>query len=346
MKIIKKALFTSQNKIIHKYLLSNNNGMSMEVIDLGCSILSLKVPDINGTFRDVVLGYKKPELYIENPVFFGTVIGRFSNRINKGEFNWQGETIKLEKNDGENHLHGGSKGFHSRIWDCIEESDTLTFRIFSSDQDSNYPGDIECFVSYLLTDDNELVINYKAETPSESIANLTNHSYFNLSGDGSASILNHFMKIDSDQFTEISTGAIPTGKLSPVEGTPFDFREYKEIGQDIDVDFEQLQMTDGYDHNYVLKSNNNVAVSVYSPESGIKMEMFTNSPGVQLYTGNGLMGDMLGKTGEKYKRRSGFCLETQFYPDAPNHPHFPQPIVKKNQPQEFETVFRFGKQNL
>ena len=316
--------------------------MIIEVLDLGCIIMSLKVPDKDNLLTDVVLGYQDPVRYFDNPPYFGAAIGRFSNRIAKGRFLWKDEEIQLETNDGDNHLHGGFNGFNYRIWECVESEECLTFRMNSPDGDSNYPGEVDCFVSYTLTDDNELVINYKVTTPTESIASLSNHSYFNLNGDGSPSVLNHYIKANSDLFTEIAPDAIPTGRLLPVEGTPMDFREFKTFGEEIDADYDQLKYTDGYDHNYVVKEGVDVDVIVYSPATGIQLELSTDSPGFQIYTGNTIDESLIGKTGKNYKRRSGFCLETQFYPDAPNHKDFPQPIVTKNQPQEFETRFKFS----
>lgn len=342
MKVTKQKLFEYEDTSVKKYTLSNDSGMTMEVLDLGCVIYSLKVPDRNGKLTDVVLGYQDPKMYINNPVFFGAVIGRYSNRIAKGKFDWHGSIIQLETNDGNNHLHGGSEGFSGKIWQCISDHDVLTFKINSPDCDSNYPGEVECYVSYLLSDTNELIIKYKVTTPSESIANLTNHSYFNLNGDGTESILNHHLEINSDQFTEITSEAIPTGKLLSVDDTPLDFRSSKLIGQDIEDNYEQLRMVDGYDHNYILKQDKEYDVIAYSNETGIQLEMSSNSPGMQLYTGNAITEGLIGKTGKVYKRRSGFCLETQFYPDSPNHKHFPQPILTKNNPQEFETRFKFS----
>lgn len=369
----KEKLFEHEGNWVSKYILSNNSGMTVEFLDLGCVIYSLKVPDRNGNQLDVVLGYEDPKSYVENPVFFGAAIGRFSNRIAKGQFKWNGEIIQLETNDGNNHLHGGSKGFWNKIWKLMEaeheaSENSLTFHLNSPDGDSDYPGEVDCYVTYTLTDDNELIIEYRATTPTESIVNLTNHSYFNLNGDGSASVLNHYLKINSDQFTEITPEAIPTGKLLSVENTPLDFRSSKQIGLDIEADYEQLRLTGGYDHNYVFRQGHadvtadsavdatvdstdstigspisaEADVTAYSPETGIQLEMFTNSPGMQLYTGNAIAENMIGKNGKAYPVRSGFCLETQFYPDAPNHPHFPQPTVTKSAPQKFTTAFKFS----
>lgn len=342
MIILKEALFELNGKQINKYRLSNNSGMSAGILDLGCVIWKLNFPNRNGKLIDVVLGYGDPQKYFENPAYFGTVVGRSANRIDQGRFFWQGEQIQLEVNASGYHLHGESDGFSYKIWECVEDQEKLIFKLTSPDGEGGYPGEITCYVSYDLTEDNELVINYKVTTPDLSIANLTNHTYFNLNGDGSPTILNHFLKINSEKFNEVNSSIIPTGNLLAVENTPLDFREFKMIGADIEANYEQLQLCGGFDHNYVLKESSTVDAIAYSPDTGIQLEMFTNSPGVQLYVGNSIPENIVGKNGQEYQVRSGFCLETQFYPDALNHPEFPQPIVSADNPQNFETRFKFS----
>ena len=343
MNINKEKVFTYQDQPINRYTMKNNSGMSIEVIDVGCSITKICFPNKDGELTDLVLGYQELETYLTNPLFFGAVVGRFANRINKGEFNWQGKEVQLETNDGVNHLHGGSDGFSHRIWENIPNKNKLLFKLNSPDGDANFPGEITAYVSYQLTSQNELIINYKITTPDISFANLTNHSYFNLSGDGSETITDHYMKINADSITEVDQTLIPTGKLMLVNNTPMDFREYKQIKEDIDADFDQLIFAGGFDHNYVLNNDDNVPqASVYSPKSGIKMQVYTNCPGVQFYAGNAIIENTLGKTGKAYKKRSGFCLETQFFPDAPNQPSFAQPIVKQDQALELQTIYKFS----
>ncbi|HHU53970.1 MAG TPA: galactose mutarotase [Clostridiaceae bacterium] len=342
MQITNQKLFEYGGRQISKYTLSNNSGMTMEVLDLGCVIWSLHVPDRNGKLTDVVLGYQDPKEYFTNPEYLGAVVGRSANRIDSGKFMWQGEEIQLEVGAGGYHLHGASDGFTYKVWECVDDQERLSFKLNSPNGEGGYPGEVTCYVSYDLTDENELVINYKVTTPDLSLANLTNHTYFNLNGDGSPTILNHYLKINSEKFTEVNSEIIPTGKFLSVEDTPLDFREYKTMGEDIEADYEQLKLCEGYDHNYVLKEKSLVDAVAYSPETGIQLEMTTNSPGVQLYAGNSLSENLIGKTGQNYKPRSGFCLETQFFPDAPNHPEFLQPIVTKDKPQEFTTKFKFS----
>lgn len=341
----KTELFRYNHKAVHLYSIKNSTGMSLEVIDIGCSILKLFIPDKNNNVRDVVLGYKNPMSYIENVSVFGAIVGRFANRINKGKFVWQGQEFQLERNDGENHIHGGSDGFAYQIWEHIPNKNKLIFKLDSPHKHANYPGQITCYLSYQLTNDNELVIDYKLTTPDIAFANLTNHSYFNLSGDGAQTIMDHYLKINADKFTEINSTLIPTGKFLPVHNTPMDFRNFKEIGKEIGIDFDQLKFADGYDHNYILNKESNIKAEVFSPISGIKMQIITNCPGLQFYTANAMNGNTIGKTGKTYTKRSGFCLETQFYPDSPNHPEFPQPIIRKNKPLTLQTKYRFGLQS-
>lgn len=342
MNITKQTLFEDQGRQVSQYTLSNNSGMTMEVLDLGCVIRSLYVPDRNGKPTDIVLGHQDPKVYLTNPGYFGAVVGRSANRINLGTFTWQGKKIQLEVGAKGHHSHGGSERFSKKIWQCADDQEKLIFKLDSPDGEANYPGEVTCYVSYDLTDSNELVIDYKVTTPDLSLANLTNHTYFNLNGDGSSTILNHYLKINAEQFTEVDSAIIPTGNFLAVEATPLDFREFKTIGEDIEADYEQLKLCNGFDHNYVLKEKSPVDAVAYSPDTGIQLEMTTNSPGVQLYTGNSIAEGLIGKTGQTYKIRSGFCLETQFFPDALNHPEFLQPIVTKEKPQEFTTTFKFS----
>ena len=314
-----------------------NGTTSIEVTNLGCAIIRLNVLDKNGDTRDIVLGLDKAEDYgtVAHPSF-GVVVGRFANRINKGQFTLDGNSYQLDTNDGDNHLHGGNDNFASKVWDVSDASDTsITFTYHSVDGESKYPGDLTATVVYSLSSDNTLRIDYKATTTSKTIANLTNHSYFNLNGHTCPSILNHQLQINAAKTTAISDTLIPTGEFAPVAGTPFDFNTPKLIGKDFDA-------AGGYDHNYVLDGEG-VAAVVSSAESGVKMTVSTNSPGMQLYTSNMMpTGDaaVSGK-GVTYLPKSGFCLETQLYPDCINHPHFPSCVVTADSPQRFYTTFKF-----
>ena len=324
---------------INTYKLTNKNGMVVTATNLGCAIIKLEVPDKNGKLVDVVQGLDNAEDYAtKKHPHFGVVCGRVANRIGYATFTLSGKTYKLEANDGAHHLHGGVKGFCKYAWDVVEATDNkLVFTLHSPDGDSGYPGTLDARVTYILTDDNALRIDYHATTDSETICNLTNHSYFNLNGYNSPSMYDHELEIVSDKITAVDDALITTGEYLDVTGTPFDFRTPKTIGQDIDV-ADKFSKTGGYDHNYVLRAPGKAA-SVYAPSTGIRMTVFTDSPGIQLYTGNFLDG-VEGK-GMTYDKHSGLCLETQFFPDGINKPNFPSCIVKKGTPQEFYTEFKF-----
>ncbi|MCL2371803.1 MAG: galactose mutarotase [Defluviitaleaceae bacterium] len=323
------------------YKLSNKNGMEMTVTNLGCAIMKLIVPAKDGA-KDIVFGFDTVEEYAKPHPFFGVVAGRFANRIGQGKFTLGGKEYQLETNDGAHHLHGGAEGFDKKVWDVAEATDSkIVFTYDSPDGDAKYPGNLLAKVTYTLGDDNVLRIDYHATTATETICNLTNHSYFNLSGHDAGNIYDHQLEILADKTTAVDTGLIPTGEFAAVAGTPFDFRVAKPIGQDIKAAGE-VNNTGGYDHNFVLNAPGKAA-SVYSPKTGIRMEVFTDSPGIQLYTSNMIEGGGLaaGK-GAKYPVHSGFCLETQLFPDGVNHAHFPSAVVTKDKPQQFYTEFRFS----
>jgi len=319
---------------IKTFELANKNGMSMTVSNLGCAIINLCVPGKDGKVRDIVLGLDCAEDYAKTThPFFSVICGRVANRIANAKFTLDGKEYTLETNADPHHLHGGTDGFDKKIWTVEEvQANKLALSYVSPDGESGYPGQLTVHCVYRLTDDNTLRIDYRAETDTKTICNLTNHSYFNLEGYDAKDIYGHEMQIFSDKVTAIDEALIPTGKFADVAGTPFDFRTPKLIGKDIEA-------AGGYDHNYVLAAPG-VAASVYSPVSGIRMTVKTNSPGVQFYTGNFLDGDVTGK-GIKYQKHSGFCLETQLYPDSPNKPEFPSPVVTAGNPQEFYTEFNF-----
>lgn len=344
MKLEKKAWGTAKTgETVYRYTLSNEKGMSVDICNVGCSILSITVPDKDGASTDVALAYETCEDYNRNPASFGCVVGRYGNRISGGRFQFAGKTWQLEQNEGKNHLHGASGAYGRRFWPVSEESEKcLTFRLESPDEDGGYPGDLTACVSYSLTEDNELSISYHITTETEAFCNLTNHCYFNLSGHDSGTVLDHQVFIGADTITEVDAESIPTGTLLPIGGTDFDFNTPKAIGRDIDGSHPQLAFGGGYDHNYVLNGTDGVCASAYSPKSGIFMEVFTNSPGLQFYTSNSLEEHEAGKGGTHYGNRSGFCMETQFFPDSINRPEFPSCVVTKDAPMELRTTYRFS----
>ncbi|MCL2405421.1 MAG: galactose mutarotase [Defluviitaleaceae bacterium] len=314
--------------------LANKNGVSMTVTNYGCTIISLRVPSKDGKTRDIVHGLDNAHDYSTKPhPYFGAICGRFANRIGNATFTMDGKVYKLDANDGPHHLHGGLAGFDKKLW-TVDEATTskLALSLVSPDGDSWYPGDLTVHCIYQLTNDNTLRIDYRATTNTKTICNVTNHSYFNLEGHDAKDVYGHEMQINADYITAVDETLIPTGKLAEVAGTPFDFRTAKPIGQDIEA-------AGGYDHNFALRAVG-VAASVYSPVSGIRMTVKTNSPGIQLYTGNFLDGTVHGK-GVTYQKHSGLCLETQFFPDAINKPEFQSPVVTADKPQEFYTEFTF-----
>lgn len=327
---------------VYRYHLSNSHGMSVDLCNIGCSILRLLVPDKYGTPTDVSLGYQTLTEYEHNSSNFGCIVGRYGNRIRKGQFSFHGKSYQLETNDRGNHLHGASDGFAYRFWTCTDEADDhVTFRLESPDGDGGYPGSLTAEVTYRLSEDNALTLSYHAETKTAAFCNLTNHNYFNLSGAGNDTVLDHEVMISSDSYTETEPDSIPTGRILPVDGTPLDFRKPKPIGQDIHASWDPLIWAGGYDHNFVLTPGIQPAASVYAPKTGIFMEVLTTSPGMQFYTGNGL-NDPNRKDGKSYMRFGGFCMETQFYPDSINHPEFPSCELTAGHPQESQTTYRFS----
>lgn len=332
-------------KKTHLFTLKNRTGMQVAFTDYGARIVSILVPDKAGNLRDVVLGFNSIHEYIRaDEQYHGATIGRFANRIAQGHFHLDGEKYTLQQNNGRNSLHGGPKGFHSKVWDRRTSfKKKIDFCYISPDGEEGFPGNLKVTVSYELTEFNEIVIKYKAETDKKTVINLTNHAYFNLNGEGQSDILNHILHIPSDYFLPIDEHQIPIdGKVS-VTGTAFDFRSPKKIATDINNDEEQLKRGHGYDHTLVnSQSFSQVAATAYSPDSGIRLEVFTTEPGIQLYTGNFLSGNDIGKSGSAYPSRSGFCFETQHYPDSPNRPQFPSVLLESGQSWESETIYRFS----
>ncbi|MBD1365081.1 galactose mutarotase [Mucilaginibacter sp. ZT4R22] len=327
------------------YTLTNKSGASVSITNYGGRVVSLLVPDKAGKLVDVVLGYDSVQTYQKKgEPYFGAIIGRYGNRIAKGKFTVGGKAYQADVNDGVNTLHGGLKGFFGQVFDAEQSGQTLNLTYTSPDGEGGYPGKLTVKVTYTLTDDNALKIDYTANTDKETIVNLTNHAYFNLNGEGDSTILNNTLMIAADGFTPVNTTLIPTGKIQPVKGTPFDFTTAKAIGKDIGVTDEQLTNGKGYDHNFVLNKNDGtkpVAIAS-SPATGITMEVYTVEPGLQFYSGNFLTGATHdGKGGKAYPLRSAFCLETQHFPDSPNQPAFPSTVLKPGQTYHTSTTYKF-----
>jgi len=340
-----------QGTPVDEVTLKNSHGVELHAISYGGIITSLKVPDRAGRAADIVLGFDKPEGYWADPPppFFGAIIGRYGNRIGKGKFTLDGKTYSLATNNGVNHLHGGNKGFDKVLWtiatkDAPEGSQAIFSRT-SKDGEEGYPGNLQVRVTYTLTEKNELIVDYHATTDKATPVNLTQHSYFNLAGEGSGDILGHQLTIDADRYTPVDDTLIPTGELAPVQGTPFDFRQPTAIGARIDQDNPQLKNGKGYDHNWVLTRKGTGlqhAARLTDPKSGRTMDVATTEPGLQFYSGNFLDGTIKGKAGHVYGHRTGLCLETQHFPDSPNKPKFPSTILQPGKAYESRTVFTFS----
>lgn len=327
------------------YTFENKNGMVMEVSDFGATLVSLMVPDKNGNPTDVVLGYDDPIGY-EGPsgTFFGATVGRNANRIGKAAFTINGKSYQIDKNDGNNNLHSGYDFYSFRIWNVKETTEnSITFALHSPDGDQGYPGALDVEVKYTLREDNAIQIDYHGVPEADTIINLTNHSYFNLNGHASGPITKHLIWVDADAYTRADAESIPTGEITPVEGTPMDFRTKKEVGRDIDADYEAVIFGKGYDHNWCLNNNGKFAkvAELNADISGITMEVYTDLPGVQIYSANFLVEEP-GKNGVVYKHRQGICFETQYYPDAINHDNFAGPICKAGEVYRTTTVYKFG----
>lgn len=335
--------------LVERYILTNVQGMQVSIITYGGIITSILMPDKKGKMEDIVLGYDNLADYEKNNPYFGAIIGRYGNRIANGRFNLDGKQYDLAKNNGKNHLHGGLKGFDKVIWKA--ESSTskgeaiLTLRYSSKDGEEGYPGNLNSKVIYRLTDDNELKIQYEAETDKKTIVNLTQHSYFNLSGDPKTTILDHELKLNADGYLPVDETFIPLGNIAPVKNTPFDFTQAKLIGKDIQAEDEQIKRGLGYDHCWVLNSREKgrkLAAVVEHKKSGRLMEVYTDQPGIQFYTGNFLDGtNPIKNQNGTYGHRSGLCLETQHFPDSPNQPNFPTVILNPGEKYQTETIFKF-----
>jgi aldose 1-epimerase len=340
---------TPDDQAVDLITLNNTNGIEIRVMTYGATILSIKTPDKDGQKDDITLGFDTFEPYVDKSPYFGAVVGRYGNRIAKGKFTLDGQTYTLATNNGQNHLHGGTKGFDKRVWKAepFQNASGVGVKLtyVSADGEEGYPGALTSTVTYTLTDDNQLIVDYHATTDKATVLNLTQHTYWNLAGTKANDILGHQLMIAADRYTPVDDTLIPTGELASVEGTPFDFRTPTAIGARIDADNEQLKRGKGYDHNWVLTRQGDglsLAARVFEPTTGRTLDVSTTEPGIQFYSGNFLDGTITGKGGRVYPFRSGFCLETQHFPDSPNHPNFPSPVLRPGQEYKSQTVFRFG----
>jgi aldose 1-epimerase len=334
---------TSDGAAVDLYTLGDGKA-EVRITNYGGIIVSVRVPDRDGKLDDVVLGYDSFDGYRANPAYFGAVIGRYANRLAHGSFQLDGKTYSIPKNNGDNTLHGGIHGFDKKLWAAREIKDGIELTYVSKDGEEGFPGTLTTIVRYTLAG-GALRIEYSATTDKDTVLNLTNHSYFNLAGQGKGEVLGHVVKIDAAKFTPVDTSLIPTGELKSVQGTPFDFRTPHAIGERIDANDEQLRLGMGYDHNFLLDHPEGElaeAAEVYEPTTGRILRVLTTQPGVQLYTGNHLDGSITGKGGIVYKPRFAFCLETQHFPDSPNHPSFPSTELKPGQKFHSVTIFQFS----
>lgn len=345
---------TETGRLVKLYTLTNANGVELRAMNYGGIILSLRVPDRDGTFDDVVLGYETLAAYVDESPYFGAIVGRYANRIAGGRFTLNGKTYDLATNNGPNHLHGGTVGFDQRVWAARpfvdEHGAGIELSYTSPDGEEGYPGTLDTTVRYTLTDDNQLIVYYEATTTETTPVNLSQHTYFNLAGDGRRDVLDHRLMLNANRFTPVDATLIPTGALHPVAGTPFDFTSPMPIGARIDADHPQIAYGGGYDHNFVLdrsaagKDSLALAARVVEPQTGRVMTVHTTEPGVQFYTGNFLDGSLTGQDGAVYDRHYGFCLETQHFPDSPNQSNFPSTILQPGETYRSRTIFTFSTQ--
>jgi aldose 1-epimerase len=339
----------SNGREVTLYTLHNKSGATVTITNLGAALVSINVPDRKGVFGDVLLGHDDAQGYANDNSFLGFIVGRYGNRIGKGKFSLNGKNYQLDINDGENHLHGGKDGFHRKLWKATVNENSaiasITMRYFSPDGEQGYPGNVTLDVTYRWNDNNQLTIEYVGTTDEPTILNPTSHGYFNLTGNPKNTVLDHELMIVADRYTPVGAGLITTGKLESVEGTPLDFRAAKKIGAKINEPFEQLQLGKGYDHNWVLNSYDKtvrLAATVYDPQSGRFMEVLTDQPGLQFYSGNFLNGSLTGKMGIAYQYRTALCLEAQHFPDSPNKPGFPSVVVRPGEMYRQTTIYQFS----
>ena len=333
------------------YTMTNAHGMEIRATNYGGIVVSLRVPDKKGNLGDIALGFDDLKGYLANTPYFGAIIGRYGNRIANGKFTLDGKDYTLARNNGPNSIHGGLKGFNKVVWQAEPFHSAAGVGIIlsytSKDGEEGYPGNLKTKVTYTLTDKNEWIIDYEAITDKATPVNLTEHTYFNLAGEGKGDVLGHILQLNASRFTPVDQNLIPTGELRPVKSTPLDFTQPTAIGARIDADYEQLRLGHGYDHNFVTESARKnsdpvLAARVKEPTSGRVLEVYTTEPGLQLYTGNFLDGTLTGKKGHAYKRRFGFCLETQHFPDSPNHPDFPPTILRPTETYRSRTIYKMS----
>ena len=353
MKIISEDAFkgTYKGKPTALYTLRNKSGIVAQITNFGCKIVSLYVPDRDGNLNDIVLGYETIDDYIKGNAYFGAICGRYANRIARGKFTIDGKTYQLPINNGPNSLHGGPEGFNNQVFDAkgvvkTKNGEAVEMFYVSKDGEMGYPGTLNVKITFTLSDNNELLLDFEAKTDKATHVNICSHSFFNLAGEGNGDILGHELSINSDIFTPVSDDLIPTGELRPVAGTPMDFIKPKAVGDNIDDKYDQLDYGKGYDHNWVLNKKKpgeiSLAATCYEPKSGRVMEVHTTQPGIQIYTGNWLDGSDKGKGGKAYLMRFGICLETQNFPDSPNKPGFPSTLLKPDETYKHACVYKFS----
>ena len=353
MKILKSNFGVLPNgEEVYKYQLSNSK-LSVDIINYGGIITNINLEDSQGKIRDIVLGFDDIDKYVNGHPYFGSIIGRYGNRIANGKFEIEKKEYQLNKNNGKNALHGGLKGFDKVIWGVKEIKDNnivgIKLNYFSKHMEEGYPGNLDVTVTYTLNNENELKIKYEAKTDKTTVVNLTQHSYFNLAGESSGDILDHLVYIDADSYLPVTENLIPTGEIRKVENTPFDFNKFKKIGMEINNTNSQLEYGIGYDHCWVLNDytgNIRKVAEAKSLKTGIQMEVFTDQPGIQFYTGNFLDGTLKSKKEKTYEKRYGFCLETQHFPDSPNQPNFPNTFLTPEESYKTETWFRFSNSQI